>query len=99
MKNRFKILSAGICGLVLFLSSCSTDDDSVILPPQIGLSPEEQELQLFVGDSLEFKAINENNSEYTEAWTLNDSVVANNDTYLFEPESPGTYSLTYEASN
>lgn len=99
MKDLNIIIRASICGLVFFLASCSKDDDPRDIQPQIALSPEEEELQLVVGETLEFEALNQNNAEYTEVWILGDSVVANSATYNFKPETSGNYTLTYEASN
>ncbi|MEO5787957.1 hypothetical protein [Gelidibacter sp.] len=100
MKTNYKQLLVAFFGLALLVTSCSNDDDAVaVLEPQIAMSKSEKEFQIAVGDLLEFAAVNQNNSEYTEKWTLGDSIVATADTYVFEPTNSGTYVLSYEASN
>lgn len=100
MKTNYKQLLVAFFALALLFTSCSSDDDAVaVLEPQIAMSKSEKELQITVGDLLELAAVNQNNSEYTEKWTLGDSIVATADTYVFEPKNSGTYMLSYEASN
>ena len=99
MKKNYKKLIAAVFGLAFLITSCSKDDEVEILEPQIAMSTQEKELQLSVGDSLEFSAINENNAIYTEKWSLGDSSVAATDTYIFTPKNSGSYMLSYEASN
>ncbi|MEO8773775.1 MAG: hypothetical protein ABI371_05550 [Gelidibacter sp.] len=100
MKTNYKQLIFAFFTLVLLFTSCSNDDDAVaVLEPQITMSKLEKEIQLTVGEILEFAAVSQNNSEYTEKWTLGDSIVATTDTYVFEPTNSGTYVLSYEASN
>lgn len=100
MKTNYKQLSIAFFALALLFTSCSSDDDAVaVLAPQVTMSQQEKELQLTVGAVLEFAAVNQNNSEYIETWSLGDSIVATADMYVFEPSNSGTYVLFYEASN
>ncbi len=100
MKTNYKQFIVAFFALTLLFTSCSNDDDAVgVLEPQIVMSKQEKELQFTVGDSLAFAAVNQNNSEYTEKWSLGDSVVAHSDIYVFKPENSGKYVLSYEATN
>lgn len=100
MKTNYKQLMFAFFAMAVLFTSCSNDDDAVtILEPQISMSKEEKELRLTVGDALDFAAVNQNDSEYTEKWSLGDSIVATADTYVFEPKNSGNYTLSYEASN
>lgn len=100
MPTNYKQLLVAFFVLALLFTSCSNDDDDVpVLAPEISMSKVEKELQITVGDTLEFAAVNQNDSEYTEKWTLGDSIVATAHTYVFEPTNSGTYTLSYEASN
>ncbi|MBO3099309.1 hypothetical protein [Gelidibacter pelagius] len=99
MLTNYKQLLLAFFALALLFTSCSNDDDVQVLAPEISMSKLEKELQITVGDTLKFAAVNLNNSEYTEHWTLGDSIVATVDTYVFEPTNSGTYTLSYEASN
>lgn len=100
MKTNYKQLIVAFFALALLFTSCSNDDDAiVVLEPEISMSKEEKELQITVGDSLAFAAVNQNNADYVEKWALGDSIVATVDTYTFKPENSGKYTLSYEASN
>lgn len=100
MKTNYNQLLFVFFALALLFSSCSNDDDAVaVLEPEIAMSKKEKELLLTVGDTLAFAAVNQNNSEYTEKWSLGDSIVATADTYVFEPTNSGNYTLSYEAAN
>ena len=100
MKTNYKQLLVAFFALALLFTSCSSDDDAAaVSEPQITMSKPEKELQIVVGELLEFAAVNQNNSEYSEKWTLGDSIVATADTYVFEPTNSGTYMLSYEALN
>lgn len=100
MKINYRHIIILFCAFGLILNSCSNDDDALsILEPQISMSTVEKELQLTMGDSLTLNAVNENNSEYSETWTLADSIVSTADTYIFKPKNSGTYALSYQASN
>lgn len=98
MKKSYKKPITAFLGLAFLITSCSKDDDE-ILEPEITMSKEDNELQISVGDSLEFSAINENNAIYTETWSLGDSSVSNTETYIFTPKNSGSYVLSYEATN
>ena len=75
MKTNYKQLLVAFFALALLFTSCSSDDDAVaVLEPQIAMSKPEKELQITVGDLLELAAVNQNNSEYTEKWTLGDKL-------------------------
>lgn len=97
MKTNYNKFIGATFSIALLLSSCSNDDAIEILEPQIAMSI--QELELTVGDSSTFSAINKNNAVYSETWTLGDSIVATTDAYVFQPKNSGTYILSYEASN
>lgn len=100
MKINYKQLIVGFFALALLFTSCSNDDDAVaVLEPQVSMSKQEKELQLTVGDILEFAAVKQNNSEYSEKWSLGDSIVGTADNYVFEPKNSGNYVISYEASN
>lgn len=100
MKTNYNQLLVAFFALALLFSSCSNDDDAIaVLEPEIAMSKKEKEVQLTVGDTLAFAAVNQNNSEYTEKWSLGDSIVATADTYVFEPTNSGNYTLSYEAAN
>lgn len=100
MKTNYKPFLVAFFALALLFTSCSNDDDAVaVLEPEIAMSQPEKELQLTVGGILEFVAVNQNNSEYTEKWSLGDSIVATADTFVFEPTNSGRYTLSYEATN
>lgn len=98
MKTNHKNLILAFLGLALLTVSCS-DDEDVILKPEISMSVEEAKHQLVVGDTLSLSAANQNMSIYSEKWSLGDSIVSSMDTYQFIPKNSGTYILSYEASN
>ena len=100
MKTNYKQVLVAFFALALLFTSCSSDDDVIsVLEPEIAMSKPEKELQITVGDVIELAAVNQNNSEYIEKWSLGDSIVATVDTYVFEPTNSGNYRLSYEASN
>ena len=99
MKTNYKQLIVALFSLALLFTACSQDDTITILEPQVSLSQSEKELQLTVGDSLAFVAVVKNNSDYTEKWSLGDSIVSNEDRYVFKPKNSGKFVLSYEASN
>lgn len=99
MKTNYNKLLVAIFSIALFLTACSNDDDHGILAPEVTMDIQDQALQLSVGDNSTFSASNQNNSVYTETWSLGDSIVSNADTYIFEPKNSGTYNLSYAAVN
>lgn len=96
--NYNKLIIAFFSIAILF-TSCSSDDTAEVLAPQMAMSVADKELQLTVGDDLAFEAISENDTEYSEKWTLGDSIVSTASAYVFEPKNSGTYTLSYEALN
>lgn len=68
-------------------------------PVEVLMTIEEQEINLVVGDSLQFGTVNQNEAVYTEIWSVGDSLVSEEDHFTFEPQNSGNYILTYEASN
>lgn len=68
-------------------------------PVDVTMSVEEKEIDFKVGEKMVFEATNENNSTYSEQWTLNGSIVSETGSYTFEPQGSGSYTLVYEASN
>lgn len=99
MKTNYNKLLVAFFGMAFLMTSCSNDDDNGVLAPEIEMSIQSQVIELSVGDTSTFSSINQNNSVYSETWTLGDSIVADSDTYIFEPKNSGTYSLSYVASN
>lgn len=99
MKTHYKKLFIGFLSIAFLVTSCSKDDDVHVLEPQVLMSVEEKEHLLKVGEELTFSASNENNSIYTETWSLGDSIVSTENTYIFKPQNSGSYTLSYEASN
>ncbi|MBJ7882412.1 PKD domain-containing protein [Gelidibacter salicanalis] len=99
MKTNYNKLLVAFFGIAFLMTSCSNDDDNGILAPEVAMAIQEQVLQYYVGDTSTFSASNQNNSVYTETWSLGDSIVSNTDTYTFEPKNSGTYSLSYAAAN
>lgn len=68
-------------------------------PVQVTMGIEDKEIELVVGQTLEFSALNENDAIYTQKWVLADSTVSATGTYVLIPENSGEYILSYEASN
>ncbi|TXE07786.1 cell surface protein [Gelidibacter salicanalis] len=99
MKTNYNQLLLAFFSIAFLLTSCSNDDDNGVLAPEVAMAVQEQALQYYVGDISTFSAINENNSVYTETWSLGDSIVSNADTYIFVPKNSGTYKLNYAAVN
>ena len=99
MKTNYKQLIVAFFALTLLFTSCSNDDEVEILKPQISMSKKDKEIQLTVGETLEFAAVNQNNAVYAEKWSLDGSVVSDAGTYIFEPKNSGSFTLSYEAAN
>ncbi len=84
---------------ILWLASCSDDDDDEALPPEIEMSITEDNVQLTAGNTLEFSANGLNEAVYDEEWKLGDGVVSTTSTYSFEPSAEGEYKISYRAYN
>ncbi|WP_066219469.1 PKD-like domain-containing protein [Formosa haliotis] len=96
-KSKYAALVLG-CAALFF--SCSKDNnDDPILAPEVGMTVDTQAVEMTMGETLNFEAINLNDAVYSSAWTIGDSLVSSVGTYEFMPETSGEYELTYRASN
>ncbi|WP_343328809.1 hypothetical protein [Polaribacter staleyi] len=104
MNNFFKNLKPSVafiipCLLVIIMASCTKEIDLYSVPPVIDLSQKSNNIEMFMGETLNFSATKMNDSEYDEEWSLGDNVTSSLATYDFIPEKSGTYILTYKSSN
>ncbi|MCM4166634.1 hypothetical protein KCTC52924_01481 [Arenibacter antarcticus] len=99
MKTNYNKLIAAFFGVAFLMTSCSKNDKMDLIEPEVAMSIQDKELELSVGEHTTFSTTNKNNSVYAETWSLGDSIVANSNTYVFEPTNSGDYILSYAASN
>lgn len=87
------------CFLIVMMFSCTKEIDLYSVLPEIELSQEGNDLNITMGETLNFTATVTNESEYLEEWYLDDVLVSSDAVYDFIPEKSGTYILSYSASN
>ena len=97
LKPRVVFLTS--CFLVIMASSCTSEIDLFGVPPVIELSEKNNDIEILMGETINFSATKMNDAEYTEEWSLEGNVTSSTATYDFIPEKTGTYIVTYKSSN
>lgn len=87
-----------VLGCLIVAVGCSKDDDFVVDPPSV-----EGELYttdtLTIGEELLLNPAFSNSGISHIEWSVNDSVVSTDPTYLFAPETRGTHYISVSAEN